>query len=420
MILDGFRRELSPQNVGVLASAALPQRYGAARSTLNSPTRPQPILQCFGEVCCLDRFGGGQVRNVAGDSEELYWLHPRSGGLSMAQVVLVAACSHSPYLFDTPDTWTASRERRKLRDDVPWDSAEMNEAKFKRCMNAFATLREKLSAARPDVLLVFGDDQYEQFRFTNFPAFAVCLGDAFEGTAPPIFSGGLMRKGWPEDSTEHRIRARGNPELGKYLTMGLMRHGFDPAFCVDLPNKDQGLGHAFTHPSYYIDPDYRVPILPFFINCYYPPQPTGQRCNELGRAVRQLIEEAPLDLRVAVLGSGGLWHTPLWPDAYLDEAFDQAVLAAVRAGDARRMAEVLDQARWEHPLTAPPNLPPILVDMVLGVTGMSGGLASGSGEVRNWIAAAAVADGTSGTVVDYVPVYASPCGMGFAYWDQGF
>lgn len=104
--------------------------------------------------------------------------------------------------------------------------------------------------------------------------------------------------------------------------------------------------------------------MPFFINCYYPPQPTGRRCYELGRAVRQPIEQAPLELRVAVLGSGGLWHTPLWPDAYLDEAFDQAVLDAVRAGDARRTA-VLDEAPWEHPLTAPPNLPSFLAEAVL-------------------------------------------------------
>lgn len=336
----------------------------------------------------------------------------------MAQVVLVAACSHSPYLFDTPDTWNASRQRRQLRDDVPWDSEEVNQAKHARCMDAFATLRSKLAEAWPDVLLVFGDDQYEQFRFTNFPAYALCLADEFEGTAPRLFSGGLMRQGWPGESAEHRVRARGHPELGKHLTIGLMQRGFDVSFCLDLPDKEHGLGHAFTHPSYYIDPDYTVPILPVFINCYYPPQPTGRRCYDFGRAVRQTIEDSPLNLRVAVLGSGGLWHTPLWPNAYLDEAYDQAILDAVRAGDARRMADVLDGQHWEHPLTAPPNLPPLLAEMVLGVTGMSGGVGSGSGEVRNWIAAAAVADGTRGTVVDYVPVYASPCGMGFAYWDQ--
>jgi hypothetical protein len=335
----------------------------------------------------------------------------------MAEVALVAACSHSPYLFDTPDTWTASRQRRKLREDVPWDSPEENEAKHARCMSAFATLREKLAAAKPDVLLVFGDDQYEQFTFTNFPAFALCLADEYDFTRPATYSSGLLRKGWPEVSADDRQRTRGHPELGRYLTMSLIKRGFDVAFCNDLPNKEHGLGHAFTHPSSYIDPEYRVPILPFFVNCYYPPQPTGQRCYELGRTVRQLIAEAPLDLRVAVLGSGGLWHTPIWPEAYLDEEFDQAILAGVRAGDARQMAEVLDEQPWDHPLAGPPNMPQMLVDMVLGVTGMSGGLASGSGETRNWIAAAAVADGMPGTVIDYVPVYASPCGMAFAYWD---
>jgi hypothetical protein len=35
-----------------------------------------------------------------------------------------------------------------------------------------------------------------------------------------------------------------------------------------------------------------------------------------------------------------------------------------------------------------------------------------------FLAPAAVADGTPRTVVDYVPVYSSPCGMGFAYWDM--
>jgi hypothetical protein len=226
-----------------------------------------------------------------------------------------------------------------------------------------------------------------------------------------------MRKGWPEESKEHRVRAKGHPELGKQLMVELMKEGFDLSLCVDLPDKERGIGHAFTHPSYYIDPGYAIPILPFFINSYYPPQPSGLRCYDLGRAVRKVIEGLPLDLRVAVLGSGGLWHTPIWPNAYLDETVDQTILEAVRTGDARRMAGFFDEVPWEHPLEAPPDMAPFLASAVLGVTGLQGGVASGSGEIRNWIAAAAVADGTPGTVVDYVPVYASPCGMGFAYWD---
>ena len=45
-----------------------------------------------------------------------------------------------------------------------------------------------------------------------------------------------------------------------------------------------------------------------------------------------------------------------------------------------------------------------------------GGPQGGTRETCNWIAAAAVADGRPATLVDYVPVYASPIGAGFAYW----
>ena len=43
-------------------------------------------------------------------------------------------------------------------------------------------------------------------------------------------------------------------------------------------------------------------------------------------------------------------------------------------------------------------------------------LRSGTGETRNWVAAAAVADGSPGVVVDSVPIWASPVGVAFAYW----
>ena len=52
-------------------------------------------------------------------------------------------------------------------------------------------------------------------------------------------------------------------------------------------------------------------------------------------------------------------------------------------------------------------------------TGMPGfgGPQGGTREICNWIAAAGVVDGKAGTVVDYVPVYSSPVGAGFVYYD---
>jgi hypothetical protein len=51
------------------------------------------------------------------------------------------------------------------------------------------------------------------------------------------------------------------------------------------------------------------------------------------------------------------------------------------------------------------------------VTGMPGfgGPQGGTREICNWVAAAGAAGGSRSTIVDYVPVYASPVGAGFSY-----
>ena len=314
----------------------------------------------------------------------------------MAKVSLVLSCSHSPFLYTPPEQWNDIRVRRPVREDVPHDSLEINQKKFAQCMKAFSILKEKLDSVRPDVLLIFGDDQYELFNFSNLPALGIYLGAEFEGYRTRSTSGptvpGAPRVKSPK-TPENWVKLKGHPELSKELLSGLMTKGFDLAFSQELPNKEAGMGHAFMRPAHYVTPNYQVPIIPIFVNCYYPPQPTAKRCYQLGKAIRELIEESPLDLNVAALGSGGLWHTPGAKDAYLNEEFDQGSLEAVKSGDAKKFAEYFDNGR-----------PP-------------GGTVGGTGETRNWIAAAGVADGTPGKVVDYVPVYASPCGMGFAYWE---
>jgi aromatic ring-opening dioxygenase catalytic subunit (LigB family) len=334
-------------------------------------------------------------------------------------VSIVIGVSHSPYLFEPPTEWEENRLRRlargAFRADVPVDSPETNEAKFQQCLAAYRTLGEKLRAAKPDVLLVFGDDQNEQFTFANFPALGLYVGEEYEGYKKAK-SAGLPSPGVKRDvkprTPEHWTKVQNHPQLAKHLLKGLTKEGFDLAFSMELPNKEEGIGHAFMRPSYYMVPEFDIPTIPFFVNCYYGPQPTGRRCYELGKAVRRMIESYPEDLTVGVVGSGGLWHTPGLLNAYLDEEFDRAILAALAEGDARGAAERFDR-KGEELEQADAGTQ----DRMSGGTGMLLGIGSGSGETRNWLLAAAVADGSPATVVDYVPVYASPCGMGFAYWD---
>jgi hypothetical protein len=207
------------------------------------------------------------------------------------------------------------------------------------------------------------------------------------------------------------VRLKGHPALGVGILTGLMQHGFDPAFSMEMPKPDRGVGHAIMRPAESII-GYETPVLPVLLNCYYAPQPTAARCYEFGKALRQVIEALPDDLRVAVVGSGGLWHTPGARDAYLDEDFDREMMRLLAAGDIKGMAEHFDA----YEVVSGDASQDVSV-RGRSATGMPtfGGPQGGTRETCNWIAASAVADGQAHVIVDYIPVYASPIGAGFSY-----
>lgn len=324
----------------------------------------------------------------------------------MAQVVGIFNTAHSPFCYRPPEKWNDVRMSRSLREDVPWDDLDANREKAARVQQGFAILRQALAEVRPDVVMVFGDDQNECFDFANFPSFAVYVGPEFEG-----FTSGWEDPDPAKEEQPRRVKLKGHPELGVGLLTGLMERGFDPAFCMDMPKPERGVGHAIMRPAESII-GYDTPVLPVLLNCYYAPQPTAARCYQFGRAVREVIDAFPSYLRVAVVGSGGLWHTPGAKDAYLDEDFDREMLRLLQAGDIRGMAEHFD--RYEIPAG---DASQDISTRGRSATGMPGfgGPQGGTRETCNWIAAAAVADGRGHTIVDYVPVYASPIGAGFSY-----
>jgi Catalytic LigB subunit of aromatic ring-opening dioxygenase len=336
----------------------------------------------------------------------------------VALLCSVITTSHSPFLFVGGEQWGRIREFRSLpgryAPDAPVDSAEENLAKHARCVSALAELRTRLEEARPDVLIVFGDDQEEQFSLANMPSLAVFAGPEFAGYRISRFEGvplpGTARAERPKTS-EHWTTVPGHPRLAMYLMTGLVRAGFDPAVMLSLPDPEGGMSHAFMRPLHCLRPDCDLPVVPIFVNCFYGPQPTAARCYQLGRAVRRLIGSWPEDIRVAVIGSGGLWHTPLKANATIDARFNADILAAVESGDARVMAEVFDRGLETAGHPGRSGTYP-----AAGETGMVLGYGSGTGETRNWVAAAAAAHGIPGKVVDSVPVWASPIGVAFAYW----
>jgi hypothetical protein len=328
----------------------------------------------------------------------------------MAKIVGVFQTAHTPFCYRRPEDWNRARSGRQLRPDVPLDDVESNRRKHARVQEGFAVLRRKLADARPDVIVIFGDDQLECFDFSNYPAFSIYVGETFEGalTKEDAPMGGIT-----DSEPAKKVRLKGHPDLGIALLTGMMKRGIDPAYSMDMPKPQDGIGHSILRPAQSLT-DLATPIVPVLINCYYAPQPTAMRCYQVGRAAREIIDEFPDGLRVAVIGSGGLWHTPLKPDAWLNEAFDEELLARMARGDARGMATYFDEYR----------IPESDASQKIGVRGRTvtgmpafGGPQGGTREICNWIAAAGVAEGTTATIVDRVPIYASPIDAAFAYFN---
>ena len=268
---------------------------------------------------------------------------------------------------------------------------------------AVARLAAEVASARLDVLVVVGDDQLELFSFVNMPALAIFYGDRMvsglwtsrfatyqrQGQPPSApLSQRLQRavvEGYAMDAHHEFASA---PNFARELLASLIDQGFDVAGVGEIPSADSsaGLGHAYGAIVTQIMGEKPIPIVPVFVNTYFPPnQPTPSRCYDLGLALHRAIETSPADLRVGIVASGGLSHF------VTDERLDRQVLAALRAGSEEQLRAI------------PPKL-----------------LNAGSSEIRNWIAVAAASKHLKLVWDEYIPVYRTPagtgCGLGFACW----
>ena len=231
----------------------------------------------------------------------------------MAEIVFGFASSHGPQLNMAPSQWPLLVEKdqrdprmdyqellRRARPGMDLEiTPEKMEARAAANERGMAALRDKLLEAAPDVIVVVGDDQHEQFLDDNMPIFAIYHGEEMstvQRRAPWADNGAR-----PEDS---RPTIKGEPDLAMHLITELCGEGFD----IARTNKQRegiGLGHAFINPYMRYLPDRDMPIVPFMVNTYFPPNtPTPKRCYGLGQALRNAIESWKSNQRVCLVASG--------------------------------------------------------------------------------------------------------------------
>lgn len=332
----------------------------------------------------------------------------------MAEIVVGIGTSHSPLLTFDADMWleraaddrrnqslTLSDGRTLSYDDLAAERGSVRELESRepnlrcqvnRCEAALARLADAIEAARPDIVLVVGDDQDELFKPANTPSIALFCGS--EIVMRPL--GELMKEppewmrqalaGYAMDSV-HRFP--GAAEFALQLVERLMDQGVDLGVysTLDDPTK-AAFGHAFGFVAHRLFKGRRIPMIPVLLNTYYPPNVIRPaRCHDIGKMIANSVAQIPGNDRVAVIASGGLSHF------VTDEQLDMTVLDALKCGDPEPLRALTMKA-----------------------------LREGSSEILCWVLAGGAFSHLPHLWSDYIPVYRTPAGTGiglaFGIWGE--
>ncbi len=208
----------------------------------------------------------------------------------MAKILGAVTTSHVPAI--------GNAIAKGLQDDPYWEPF------FK----GWEGVHQWLAKTKPDVAVVVYNDHGLQFFLDKLPTFAV-------GAAPEYRN---ADEGWGLPTLPPY---RGNPDLSWHMIESLVADEFDITTCQEMV-----VDHAFTLPLKLMWPAADacpVATVPVAVNTVQHPLPTPTRCYKFGRALGRAIESFPEDLKVVVLGTGGLSHQLDGPRAgFINKAFD--------------------------------------------------------------------------------------------------
>lgn len=266
----------------------------------------------------------------------------------MANILrMVLADPGLPDRYRDPASWPEAMQR-EYGDDAGAASAAAHREIL---LGHFRHARKVLDDFRPDVVVIWGDDQHENFTEDVIPPFCVLAYDQIEAKHRARDAASNV---WGE-TADTVFRIPGHREAGKYLARKLLEQGVDMAYAY-RPLHHPGLAHAFLNTILYLDYDrtgFAYPVVAFQVNCYGrrviaqrgfrsslanpltedqldPPSPSPKRCMEVGAATARAMRESPW--RVALIASSS-WshafltdkHHQLWPDIEADRRLYEAL-----------------------------------------------------------------------------------------------
>ena len=277
----------------------------------------------------------------------------------MARIVAAMAMTHSPGLTGWFDRAPQSHQTQALQ--------------------AMTEMRERLAAARPDVIVAFSNDHLLNWPINNTPEYTVGIDEEHVGPAD-----------WYDEWLAlDKYKIPGHPALARYIVNEGARRRLAFSYLRRMQFDD-----GISVPMHYLNPSSSIPLVPVTMNCTMPPIPTPERAYQVGTALHQMLMAYPGDVRIAVLGTGGLSHEPGGPRYFwVDEEFDLWFLDLLKKGD---HAALLRECTLER---------------------MEAAGSGGTAELLAWILVMAFTRGPA-EVLAYMPAIAWRTGTGMVIWNE--
>ena len=208
------------------------------------------------------------------------------------------------------------------------DTGKTQEPYWAPLFKGYEYSRQWMKDNTPDVIFLVFNDHATAFSLDMIPTFAIGTAASYQ----PADEGWGPR---PVPTVE------GHPELAAHIAQSVIQQDFD----LTIVNK-MDVDHGLTVPLSLMfgqPPEsnfkWPCPVIPFAVNVVQYPVPSGQRCLNIGKAIRRAIESYDEDLNVHIWGTGGMSHQLQGPRAGLiNKEFDSAFMDTLISDPERQAA----------------------------------------------------------------------------------
>jgi protocatechuate 4,5-dioxygenase, beta chain len=206
-----------------------------------------------------------------------------------------------------------------------WDAGRDKEPYWQKVFCGYEFSKRWMKDHTPDVIFLIYNDHATTFSLELIPTFAIGCAAEFK----------VADEGWGPRRVPDVV---GHPELAAHIAQSVIQDDFD----LTIVNK-MDVDHGCTVPLSLMfgnRESWPCRIIPFPVNVVFYPTPSGQRCFNLGHAIRKAVESYDEPLNVQIWGTGGMSHqlqgaragliNREWDNRFLDRLIEEpAELAKV-------------------------------------------------------------------------------------------